>query len=383
MSSLNFNTVKSYVEEYDGLINENLANISNYLTTLKADISSEVTAALAMANPEPAITDTTQLDAAWWEENAVDLGWTKVNGWYYKYDEQSGKTYAYNPNHGNKDYKGSGHLKVYNGEYLGTGKAPRLYSECYCALFVNGSMDEVTRTHTCINAVNPVNGKADVPENGEKGTLTIVPYSPGNNDDYHRKVFGSSLFGDALLRSNGNETPTYRTVSGFSIGGQCAMDMCAKDEYAHYYNKIALIDVAPNPAFRYEGKAMDNLSGMEFDIVLNYNNTYGSGDDGSLNYINPTYGGPHLDKLASIPGATINLVLPPVEYDTVGTIGKLIAHANGLNLDNVNINTYDLPKDMVGYYDGTKFDNSGIRKSSHKQVHQYLYPAYISGFTEF
>lgn len=401
MSSLNFNTAKSYVEKYDGLINENLANISNYLTALKADISSEVTAALTMANPEPAITDTTQLDAAWWAEHGEEYGWIKKGNFYYKFDEASGKTYAFNPNAGDANFKDAGKLIVYEGEYYGTGKAP-CKNEIECALYVNGNLSDVTEVMTVVNGVNTVSHYSDCPNQGKENTLYIVPTNvPERNPhlsdrennarsaDYKVDVFNSSHFADLLVTSAGGTSKPHRSISGYSIGGQVAMNMCASDEFKGYYNKVALIDVAPDPAFKYSDEQKYNLSGMEFDIVLNYNNIYGNGkgSDGTLNYINSTCGGPHLDKMAEIPGVKINLVLPPIEYDTVGTIIKLTAHAEGLNNPCINISTYDLPKDMVQHYDGTYYNGnyypSEKRKSSHKQVHSNLFPAYLSGFSQF
>ena len=69
------------------------------------------------------------------------------------------------------------------------------------------------------------------------------------------------------------------------------MNMCASDEFKGYYNKVALIDVAPDPAFKYSDEQKYNLRGMEFDIVLNYNNIYGNGNgsDGTFNYMNSTF----------------------------------------------------------------------------------------------
>lgn len=356
-------TVLSYGENID----TNYRSLKGMVDALKQNVAESVEAALsasmdaAFPNVE---TETVELDTAWWEEHAAELGWVKdENGRYCYTDPDTGKTYRYNPKNHYLYVDGSGQVK--------------------CRLYLNGDPSNVTETVTLLKSY-----VGDEPRVGDKSTksqLIIAPELSGDESDdgnTAKLALMSSKFGDAFLKSAGNDNDIKRNLCGFSMGGVQAMKMVSGrlgNQYVGYYDKVTLVNISPGTTVKYTPEQVQNMRGLEFDIVTNYNNVLGVNNnrrDGNLDFCSDQMGGPHLDKLAGIPGAKVNLILPDLSNDTHGSVARLSAYAEGLGLDNVTVSYYPVdPSDLAAY-------GSGTRDSSHENGRRILLPRYLAGDLE-
>ena len=350
------------LEVYDGLIQNNYRNLNTFLVSLKESIDAEVAAKLALMNPAPTVMDTVELDANWWSENAERLGWTK-DGNYYKYiDPASGETYMYDPD--------SSSLKV----ILSNGKTTYKTS---CKFYLNGDLNDVTDTVTLLKCYE--NGEPVTGGSSTKPQLIIAPNLTGDEDDKTLtayRAFYSSKFGDALLSSAGNSDVS-REICGFSMGGVEASLMVSGrlgKDFVGYYDEATFINITPS--FQYTDAQNANMEGMTLNIVQNFHNIHGANEnrrDGAFDFFTNKRGEPHLEKMSSISGVTVNLYVPDVSKDNYKVVSKMVAYAEGLGRDNLNVIQYSIPdSDLSLYGDGRDINVHGKGRT-------VLLPRYLAG----
>ena len=291
----------SKIAHYSELIDGNIAACNGFLATLKESVKGSVEAVLAARNPAPSVTDTVELTPEWWEEHAADLGWVKDDRGNYCYtDPDTGETFKYNPNSHYLYQDGVGSVK--------------------CRLYLNGDPSDVTETVTLLKSY--VGDNPRVGDKSNRAQFIIAPELTGDEGDDNlvaKRALMSSKFGDTFLKSAGNNNDVTRNLCGFSMGGVQAMKMVSGKcggQYVGYYDKVTLVNISPGVTVKYTHEQVTNMSGLEFDIVQNYNNILGTGNNkrnGALDFFTDQMGGPHLDKLASIPGAKVNLILPDLK----------------------------------------------------------------------
>lgn len=364
-------TLSSYTSEiikFQKLINDNYGNASGFLALLKESVSSSVEATLNGMNPAPTVTETIELDAAWWEAKAEQLGWIKDGNSYYYVDPETGYKYYYNP----KGHK----MRVVDSK----GKSVEDLESFSCHIYLNGNLSDVEKSSTLIKCMGR-NGETYMCDHSANAQLVILPDADGGNGKLtSKRVFYSTKLGEMLLGSAGNTDYT-REMVGFSNGGVQSLYIASgryDDKHVGYFQEITLVNISPDINFEYSETQKQNLSNMTINVVQNYNNIINTDNrtvNGVLAYCDSTEGGPHLDKLASIPGSKINLILPDISKDGPGFVTKLVAYADGLNLDNVSVVQYNVSDDDLKAY------GIGVN-SSHGSGRDVLVPAYLSGDLE-
>lgn len=353
-------SIKTNIDTIDGLIKANYTNVKTFLAILKESVASTVQTQLEGIKTEVVVNDTVELDEAWWAEHAAELGWVKDGAYYVYTDPKTGEKYAYSP-------------KGHNMYYM---DAKGHKSSCDCRLYLNGDLSDVTETVTLLKAYK--GNKVNPGSESTRPQLIIAPPLTGDEGDKKLtadRALMCSKLGDKLLESSGNTNTVTHNLCGFSMGGQQAMRMVSGDlgsKYVGYYDKVTLVNISPGNAIKYTPEQIKNMSGMEFDIITTYNNNLGQKTrDGLLDFSTKQQGGPHLDKLSSIPGAKVNLYLPDASKDTKGSVTKTIAYAKGLGRDNVTIIQFEVPEGDLDKYLGGK--------STHGSGPTELIPLYLSG----
>lgn len=355
---------------YDRMIKDNYNVLSGFLASLKEDISSSVEATLAMMNPAPTVMETVELDENWWSEHGEEMGWIPDGKGFYVYtDPDTGETFAYNPVKHQLRQDGVGTVS--------------------CRLYLNGDPSEVTETVTLLKAY--YGGNISVGDSSTRPQLIIAPdltgdegstnskgqKTPGSPAQTAKLTLMSSKFGDSFLKSGGNTNDVKRNICGFSMGGVQALKMVSGqlgDQYVGYYDKVTLLNISPT-VLHYNQKELDCMAGLELDIVQNYNNANGTADF-MADYFTNQRGGPHLEKLAGIPGVKINFYVSDLTYDTHKELTKSVAFVEGLGADNINIIQYSVPEDQLEKY------GSGTSNSSHESGRRILLPRYLAGDLE-
>lgn len=352
---MSLSELRDILSQYDTSINDNYSSLSGLRATLLESVAEGVAATMGISNT-PEIYDNVELDETWWEENASSLGWTKEGINYVYTDPETGNTYMYNPKKGD--------LCVEFPD--GSRKAG-----INCRLFLSGNLSDVNETVTCLK--NFTNGEYHVGDTATEPRLVIVPGFSSESQGTANAAFLSSTFGDALLRSNGN-TNIKHTLAGFSAGGYESLYMVSGERNTKdftmtgYYDKLTLINISPRK-INFTPEQVQNMSGLEIDIVTNYNNINESGVSITADYYNKQRGGPYLDKLMDIPDAKIRVLVPDMSHDTHGDAIKFYDYAKKCGVEVIE---YPVPEDML-----KKFGTG--RDSSHEYGRTVLFGYYLSG----
>lgn len=351
---MSLSELRGILSQYDTSINDNYSSLSGLRATLLESVAEGVAATMGISNT-PEIYDNVELDETWWADNAEALGWKK-DGIYYTYtDPTTGEKFYYDPK--------KGKLKV----EFSDGSTR---SDISCKLFLSGDLSDVTETITCLKNYS---GGYHVGDTATEPRLVIVPGFGSESEGTAINSFLSSHLGDTLLRSAGNNDVKH-TLAGFSAGGYEGLYMVSgerdsnKYQISGYYDKLTLINISPRK-IDFTDRQVECMSGMEFDIVTNYNNINESGVSITADYYNKQRGGPYLDKLLDIPGSKVTVFVPDTGKDTHGDITEFATYASGKGVEVVN---YPVPDELL-----KKFGSG--RGSSHEEGRGSLFGYYLSG----